>query len=85
MRKRTMLLLGLLIYGFCNIKCEIAFAESLSAEKAQSKAEQLHKIASSDSIYADEELKALYYQNIQIIELLKDIRQLLKEQLEARE
>ena len=50
-------------------------------EDAQQKAEEIHKIASSDAIYVEEELKALYYQNVQMIELLREIRDLLERQV----
>ena len=53
------------------------------AEKdPQKQAAEIHKRASSDPIFTEDELKALYYQNLQIIALLKDIRELLQKQLE---
>jgi hypothetical protein len=54
-------------------------------DEAQKKAEEIHKFASSDTIYAQEELKAIYYQNMQIIELLKQIRELLAKSLAKEE
>lgn len=53
-----------------------------SGEDAEKKAEEFHRRAMSDVIFIDEELKALYYQNIQIISLLKEIRELLSQKLE---
>ncbi len=60
----------------------ISFAKEERMSEAEKKAKEIHGIVSSDVIYANEELKALYYQNIQIIELLKQIRNLLGQQLE---
>ena len=57
--------------------CGLIFAQ----EDAQERAEEIHKIASSDAIFVEEELKALYYQNVQIIELLREIRDLLQVQV----
>ncbi|MBL7071969.1 MAG: hypothetical protein ISS26_07375 [Candidatus Omnitrophica bacterium] len=51
--------------------------EVMSISDAEQKASETHKLASKDVIFIDEELKALYYQNIQIIGLLKEIKQLL--------
>jgi hypothetical protein len=41
---------------------------------AEEKARQAHETALSDVIYEQENFKALYYQNLQIIDLLKEIR-----------
>lgn len=51
-------------------------------EDAGKKAEEFHRRAISDVIFIDEELKALYYQNIQIISILREIRELLRQKLE---
>ncbi len=67
----------------------ILFAVSTIAvfgqENAQEKAKEIHDIAASDIIYTEQELKALYYQNIQIIDLLQEIRDLLQQQLQQQE
>ena len=52
------------------------------AGDAAGKAKEIHELASSDVIYVQDELKALYYQNLQIIELLKQIREILDLRLE---
>jgi len=70
MRRVAALVLVLLI-------CIPAYSE----EDAQKRAEEIHKIASSDAIFVEEELKALYYQNVQIIGLLREIRDLLEVQI----
>lgn len=57
------------------------FAQDSSGDAAR-KAEEIHNLASSDVIYVQDELKALYYQNLQIIELLKQIREILDMKLE---
>ena len=46
--------------------------EFLSAEE---KAERSHQLAESDVMYQQEDYKALYYQNVAIIQLLKEIRE----------
>lgn len=56
-------------------------AQNSMVENAQQKAAEIHALASSDMIYTNEEMKALYYQNIEIIELLKEIRDNLSEQI----
>lgn len=48
---------------------------------AEQKAEQMHAHASSDVIYSEDEMKAIYYQNVVIIDLLKQIRDLLDARL----
>jgi len=63
-----------------NIRLNSEVKFSIEAtEKAREKAEEIHKITSTDTIYTQQELKALYYQNIQIIELLKEIRNILEQ------
>jgi hypothetical protein len=62
----------------------LALAQS-GAEDAGKKAEEIHQRALSDVIFVDEELKALYYQNVQIISILKEIRELLRQRLEEEE
>ena len=54
-----------------------AFADDTQSD-AEQKAQAVHKLATSDMIYSQEEVKALYYQNVQIIDLLKEIRDLLQ-------
>ena len=66
------------------ILCLMLFAvpawadEALEREAAQ-KAAESHAKGNEDMIYAQQDTKALYYQNQQIIELLKDIKKILKE------
>ncbi len=57
----------------------VTFAED--ATSAEERAGELHRLASSDVIYHDQEIKAIYYQNVQIIDLLKQIRDLLDSRL----
>ena len=52
------------------------------SESAEAKANGVHELATSDMVYSQEETKALYYQNIQLINLLKEIRDLLDSRLE---
>ena len=54
-------------------------------EEAAQKADEIHSKVTSDVIYTQQELKALYYQNIQMIRLLEDIKELLRQQLEKEE
>lgn len=54
-------------------------------EEAAKMADEIHKKVATDVIYTEQETKALYYQNIQIIELLKEIRELLRQGLEEEQ
>ena len=67
----------------CLLAADLVRAQT--AEEAEKKAAQIHLVASSDVIYTEAELKALYYQNIQIIEILKEIRSLLELQAQGKE
>ena len=51
-------------------------------EDAGKKAKEIYEKADSDIIYLDNVMKSLYYQNIQIIELLKEIKTLMKDFIE---
>ena len=51
-----------------------ALDDELGSFGAEAKARQAHEKASSDMIYQSAEWTALYYQNQQIIQLLKEIR-----------
>ena len=75
MKNISLALIGLFVFNFSP-----AFAADTSAEE---KALEAHQLASSDVIYSQEEPKALYYQNLQIIDLLKEIRDILDERLRA--
>lgn len=50
---------------------------------ARQKAAEIHRIASSDVIYQDQAVQALYYQNLEIIGLLEDIRGLMRDLVAA--
>lgn len=78
MRKRmcTFIVLAL-INAFA---CCSGYTES-SFDDAGKKAKEMHDIAATDIIYSDQELKALYYQNIQIIRILEEIKDLLRRQI----
>ena len=54
-----------------------AMDEEMNGYGDEEKARQAHEKAASDIIYQNDEWKALYYQNQQIIRLLKDIRESL--------
>lgn len=57
-----------------------AFAvdDAMGSGDAAEKARKAHEMAATDIIYQQEEWKAMYYQNIQIIQLLKEIRDSLQ-------
>ena len=74
-KKISLIFSGFILLGLSH---SIVFAEE---ETAAEKAKQTHELASSDVIYSQEETKALYYQNLEIIDLLKQIRTLLDERL----
>lgn len=77
-------------FVFCLVSCVVvslclsqsSFSQELDELSAEQKAREAHELASSDMIYQQEEWKALYYQNIQIINLLKEIRELMRSQNE---
>ncbi len=66
------------------LACGLTAAQDSEGE-AEEKAREIHKRASSDVIFIDDELKALYYQNVQIISILKEIRELLRQKEEEKE
>lgn len=66
------------------LTCGLPVVQS-NEEEAERKAREIHQHASSDVIFTDEELRALYYQNVQIISVLKEIRELLRQKLEEEE
>ena len=80
MKKTIVLAVVIVLAGFV-LSIHLASAEEFSQDAAK-KAKEIHELASSDVIYVQDELKALYYQNLQIIELLKEIRQVLDLKLE---
>ena len=70
-----------LIPAFAGMTVFLFFAFSAFAQDddfdssgAAQKARQAHEKAATDMIYQSEEWKAIYYQNQQIIQLLKEIR-----------
>lgn len=76
------LIIIILAVMFFSLNTRLVCAQGEAIEDARKKATEIHNLASSDVIYSDEELKALYYQNIQIIGLLREIRTLLRKQVE---
>ncbi len=52
--------------------------DELDPTSAAEKARKSHELAGSDMIYQQEDFKALYYQNMQVIQLLKEIRDSLE-------
>ena len=55
-----------------------AHASDMDPDDAAEKARKSHELAASDMIYQQEDFKALYYQNVQMIQLLKEIRDSLE-------
>ncbi|MBN2482746.1 MAG: hypothetical protein JXD21_00930 [Candidatus Omnitrophica bacterium] len=80
--QRPILIFLILVYTVST--SQFSFAQT-DFEDAQRKAEEIYKEADSDVIYLDNVMKSLYYQNIQIIELLKEIQGLMKQFLEKAE
>lgn len=70
----------------------LCFCQEEAAEKM---ADKYHKIqeemlsmpdmVTPDSIYTTSELKAIYYQNSQMIKLLEEIKELLRQNLEKQD
>jgi hypothetical protein len=77
--KKTIFIIMFCVFFLNSYNC---FAQD--AGEAERKAKEIHDVAASDMMYSNEELKALYYQNVQIIDLLKQIKDLLKQQLEQQ-
>jgi hypothetical protein len=80
--QRTILIFFFSVYILFTSR--LSFAQT-DFEDAQKKAAEIYKEADSDVIYLDNVMKSLYYQNIQIIELLKEIQGLMKQFLEKAE
>ncbi len=70
--KTARFLSGILSVFLCAASVMTAHAEDFSS--AEEKAAQAHELAMTDVVYAQEDFKALYYQNIEIISVLKEIR-----------
>ena len=65
------------LFVFVTHTSAFAMDDDIDEYDAAEKARKAHEIASSDVIYQQEEWKALYYQNMQIIRILKEIRDTL--------
>lgn len=61
------------------------WAQEISFEEAAAKAKELNDLSQSDIIYSQESYRALYYQNLQMIALLSEIRDEIKMQRERSE
>ena len=69
------------IFGFWAVfffSSVFAYGEDMSGSVAEEKARQAHEKAASDFVYQSDEWKALYYQNVRMIQLLKEIRDSLQ-------
>ena len=53
----------------------VTYAHAEDIDDPEAQARQAHELANTDMIYEPQRTKALYYQNIEIIRLLKDIRE----------
>jgi len=86
---KKIIVLSILICGLWIACSGPVFAQD-EIKEAEEKAKEAHAIleeirampdvVSPDSIYTTTELQALYYQNIQIIDLLRQIRNILQMQ-----
>jgi len=81
-RLRMTLSVTTFVMTFLSASVSMATDDEIGGYEAAEKARRAHELASSDMIYQQEEWKALYYQNIQIIQLLKEIRDSLQIQNE---
>ncbi|GEM_PF-2452793 len=79
MRKKTTIVL-IFTAIIMTAACIPAPAQS-GFEHAAKMADEIHKQVEKDVIYTDQEIKALYYQNVQIIALLEEIKELLRQNL----
>ena len=73
-------LLAMTVAAVLFVSPALAMDDEISEYGAEQKARAAHELAATDMIYQQEEWKALYYQNIQIIALLKEIRELMQNQ-----
>ena len=76
MKKLAMFFMAIFVF--------IVLMDRISAESMRDikeKAASYHEKATSNFVYLDSEMTAMYYQNIQIIDALEQIRDLLKENL----
>ena len=80
---KKLLILLLAVFLGADILCNSPTFALESYEEAEMMADDIHKTVATDIIYTEQELKALYYQNIQIIHLLKEIKELLQKNLQA--
>ena len=73
--RKTLVFLSLLVL----LSGVRAFAadDDMDESGPEAKARQAHQLASSDMMYQNEEWKAIYYQNQEIIQLLRQIRDTL--------
>ena len=78
---KKILILPLLVHITLFLCGDLAFSQD-TFEEAKEMAETIHKKVVTDIIYTEQEIKALYYQNVQIIRLLEDIKNLLRQNLE---
>ena len=91
-KKTTILMVLFLVVAMAFSSLVLAGKKINSAEENLAEVEKILEklrstpdLVSPDSIHTATAIKALYYQNIQIIELLKEIRTLLQQQLERAE
>lgn len=71
--------LSVSVFLFLICIAPIGFANEAAEAAAEANAKACHDKASEDVTYAQQDIKALYFQNMQIIELLKDIKAALRE------
>ena len=64
---------GMSVFLFFTVPV-LAEDDEVNVYDAGYKARQAHEKAASDMMYQNEEWKAMYYQNEQIIQLLKELR-----------
>ena len=48
--------------------------DEMSSSGPEDRARKAHELSMSDVMYQQEDFRALYYQNLQIIDLLKEVR-----------
>ena len=74
MKKITLLVLFLLTGALCSAYTQKQPIDEMQFASPEEQAKHAHDLAASDMIYEHQDIKALYFQNQQIIELLQQIR-----------
>jgi len=71
----------IVVFGISILGSGIARADDIYNNAAKM-AKEIHSKVATDVIYTDQEIKALYYQNVQMIQLMEEMMNLMRQQLQ---